>query len=86
VTRRPVPDEPHGLAALIHSGAGIIAGVAAGATAASFIRSMLFNASPQDPESIASAILFVIVMAAVAAAAPAIRATRTEPAEALRCE
>jgi predicted permease len=66
--------------------AGIVVGLGAASVAASGIRSMLFNVSPQDAGSIASAILFVTVAAGVATAVPTIRAMRMEPAEALRCE
>jgi ABC-type antimicrobial peptide transport system permease subunit len=66
--------------------AGIIAGLGAASVAASGIRSMLFNVSPQDATSIAAAIVFVTVVAAAATAVPVIRAMRTEPADALRYE
>jgi predicted permease len=66
--------------------AGIIAGLGAASVATSGIRSMLFNVSPQDATSIAAAIVFVTVVAAAATAVPVLRAMRTEPAEALRCE
>jgi hypothetical protein len=66
--------------------AGIIAGLGAASVAASGIRSMLFNVSPQDTTSIAAAAMFVTIVAAAATAVPVFRAMRTEPAEALRCE
>jgi ABC-type antimicrobial peptide transport system permease subunit len=66
--------------------AGIILGVGAGSVAASGIRSILFDVSPQDPKSILAAIMFVAVIALAATAAPVIRAINKEPAEALRYE
>jgi predicted permease len=66
--------------------AGIIAGLGAASIAASGIRSMLFNVSPQDAPSIAAAIVFVTVVAAAATAVPVSRAMRMEPADALRHE
>jgi putative ABC transport system permease protein len=66
--------------------AGILLGLGVGSVAASGIRSMLFNVSPQDPSSILGAVMFVAVMASAATAAPVIRAINEEPAEALRCE
>ena len=66
--------------------AGIILGLGAGSVAASGIRSILFNVSPQDPKSILGAIMFVAVIASAATAGPVIRAINKEPAEALRYE
>jgi hypothetical protein len=67
-------------------GVGIIAGLAAASVAASGIRSLLFDVSPQDTTSIAAATVFVTVVAAAATALPVFRAMRTQPAEVLRCE
>ena len=66
--------------------AGIFLGLGAGSVAASGIRSMLFNISPQDATSIASAIVFVTVVASAATAVPVMRAMSREPAEGLRYE
>jgi predicted permease len=66
--------------------AGMIVGLGAASVAASGIRSMLFNISPHDAQSVASAIVFVTVMATAATAVPVMRAISNEPAEALRYE
>jgi putative ABC transport system permease protein len=65
---------------------GVILGLAAAIVAASGIRSMLFNTSPQDVASIASAIVFVAVVASAATAVPVMRAINRDPAEALHLE
>ncbi len=66
--------------------AGIVIGLGAALLAAPWIRSLLYGIAPADPVSLAIAGFFVIAVSAVATAIPALRATRIEPAIALREE
>jgi predicted permease len=50
------------------------------------VASQLVGIEPSDPWTIASATLVLAAVAVVAAASPALRATRIDPAVALRCE
>ena len=67
-------------------GVGTVVGLGVALSAASVIRSMLFDISPQDAASIASAIGLVVLIAAVATAVPVVRAVRGDLVEALRDE
>jgi ABC-type antimicrobial peptide transport system permease subunit len=65
---------------------GIAVGVVAGWIAGSGIQSLLFNVAPLDGPSIAAAVIFVAIAAAMATAVPTIRTMRMDPADALRNE
>ena len=56
--------------------------MAAGVTR--LLRGLLFGVSPTDPVTFAGIGALLMAVALVAAAVPAIRATRTNPVEALR--
>ena len=71
---------------LAMTGVGVTLGVAGALIAGHGIRSMLYGVSPQDPKSLAAAMLFVALTAGVATLLPAIRATRVDPMVALRYE
>jgi predicted permease len=71
---------------LVKVAAGMIVGLGVASAAASGLRSMLFDISPQDAQSIASAIVFVTGVATAATAVPVMRAISKDPAEALRYE
>jgi putative ABC transport system permease protein len=68
----------------------VFAGLAAGALAAlalgRYLASLLFEVSPRDPWAFAAASLMLLIVAAVACLAPAHRATKVNPIEALRFE
>jgi predicted permease len=66
--------------------AGIALGLAAAWFASPLIRSLLFGVEPHDPATLALAALFLAIVTAAAVAAPAWRASRVHPVEALRCE
>jgi predicted permease len=66
--------------------AGIAVGLGVSFVAAPWIRSLLYGIAPADPISLATAALFVIAVSAAATAIPAARATRIQPAIALREE
>ncbi len=67
-------------------GAGAIAGVAFGLGAARYVESMLFGVKATDPRMMAVPALSLLVVAAVAALRPIIRAVRVDPAGVLRSE
>lgn len=65
---------------------GIAGGLAVFATVARFLRSFLFGVAPSDPVTLSGASLLLVVIAALACWVPARRASRVDPAEALRAE
>lgn len=65
-------------------GAGIVAGAALSAWAATFARTLLYGLDPRDPLTFAGAALVLIAVAWVAAWLPARRASRIDPVIALR--
>jgi putative ABC transport system permease protein len=65
---------------------GLAFGLAASAAAARLIRSMLFETAPFDPVVFVLVSLGLIVVAVAASLAPAWRASRIEPVQALRTE
>ena len=65
---------------------GVAAGLVAAWKAAPAIRSLLYGVAPSDGVSLGAAAAFVMVVSALATAIPAGRATRVEPAAALRDE
>jgi hypothetical protein len=66
--------------------AGAAGGLAAGIYAARFVEALLFEVSPLDFWSLALPIAALLLGAILAAALPALRAARIDPAEALRCD
>jgi ABC-type antimicrobial peptide transport system permease subunit len=65
---------------------GIAAGLAGGIYFAGFVRALLFEVEPLSASSVALPIACLLAVAAAAAWVPARRATRVDPAEALRTE
>lgn len=65
---------------------GVLLGLGAALLGGSWIRSLLYGVAPTDPVSLASATVFLILMAIVATAVPVIRGTRIELAATLRQE
>ena len=63
---------------------GVALGLVAAATGAAWLRSQLYGVTPWDPVSLAATLPILLVAALVACAVPALRAVRTDPAEALR--
>jgi putative ABC transport system permease protein len=66
--------------------AGGVIGLAAAAALSRTISTFLFGVEPLDPATYASVGLLLALTAAIAAAAPAWRATRVDPVEAFRAE
>jgi predicted permease len=72
-------------AALI-AGLGATVGIAGAIGAARLIGAMLFGLSARDPLTLSGSLAVLLVVAALAAAIPAWRASRTDPIQALRSE
>jgi ABC-type antimicrobial peptide transport system permease subunit len=66
--------------------AGLVAGLAGGVYFARFVRTLLFEIEPLSPLSVALPVMCLLSVALVAAWPPARRATRIDPAEALRTD
>ncbi len=63
---------------------GLVLGLAASAAASRLLASLLFEVRPLDPSVLASVAVFLLAAAIVASSAPALRAGRLDPVEALR--
>jgi ABC-type antimicrobial peptide transport system permease subunit len=72
--------------ALLQSAIGIAAGLILAAVAANAIDSVLFQTQPLDPVTFVGAALLLLACTALAAAVPAWRAMRVDPAQTLRYE
>lgn len=83
---------PRGVAAatvrqgLALAGAGLVVGFLLFALAARLMRGLLFGVAADDPVTLAGATLVLLTLAALASWVPASRASRIDPAEALRAE
>lgn len=71
---------------LVLAGTGLVAGFGLFALIARFLRSLLFGVAPADPVALGAASAILIAIAALATWIPARRASRVDPAEALRTE
>lgn len=78
-----VRDDVLGRAALT-VGVGAIVGVAGTIAGSRLISGLLFHVRPTDPAALASAVLVLLVAGVIAAYIPARRATKIDPAQALR--
>lgn len=65
---------------------GFIAGVFLSGAAGFWIRSLLYETRPSDPQAIAFALGLISLVVLLAGAMPALRAVRTDPASSLREE
>jgi putative ABC transport system permease protein len=64
--------------------AGCVAGLALAAALARFLTGMLYGVSPSDPATLSAVIVLMLIVAALASLAPAIRAARLDPMQVLR--
>jgi predicted permease len=64
--------------------AGLLGGVLLSFVALTWVRSLLYGVQPFDPWSMGSAVLMMTAIGLAAAVAPAVRATRVDPAPTLR--
>ena len=71
----------HGLAL---TGAGVLLGFAAALGTTRLLGNLLFRVSPRDPLAFGSALVVMTIASLTACFWPAWRATRTDPARALR--
>jgi putative ABC transport system permease protein len=65
---------------------GLVLGLAASTAAVRLIRSMLYETRPLDPAVFVSVAVILLLVAALACVAPAWRASRLDPMQALRTE
>jgi putative ABC transport system permease protein len=65
---------------------GLVVGLAGSATVVRLIRTMLYDTRPLDPSIFAAVAAILLVVAALACMAPAWRASRLDPMQALRTE
>ena len=65
-------------------GLGVLIGTAASVWASKFIATLLYGLEPRDPATLVASAAVLVAVGAVAAAAPAYRASRVDPAEVLR--
>jgi len=65
---------------------GTIVGLLGGLAFTRFLASWLYGVTPTDPLAFAASVLVLAVVAFLACWVPARRATRADPAGALRCE
>jgi predicted permease len=70
--------------ALVLVGVGVVLGLVAAILVTPMASALLYGVAPSDPLSMAAAAIFVILIAALAALIPAMRAARVDPAIALR--
>lgn len=68
------------------AGIGVVIGLIAALAATRLLRSLLFEVSPTDPVTMGAVAALLIMIAALASYAPARRAARVDPMEALRAE
>jgi predicted permease len=68
------------------TGPGLAVGAAVGVAAAGVAQEMLAGVSPADPAALGAAVIVLSVVATLAGLAPALRATRVSPEEALRTQ
>ena len=66
--------------------AGVILGIIGAAWATQFLRTLLFGVSTRDPATFIAVPVLLLSVAIAACAIPAWRATRVDPATALRSE
>jgi ABC-type antimicrobial peptide transport system permease subunit len=68
------------------SAAGALVGLAIAMAGSRAIAGMLYGVSPTDPATYALTVAFVLLVALLTAAAPALRAARTDPLQAIRTD
>ncbi len=68
------------------AGLGCAAGLALAVGATRFLTSMLYGVSAVDPATYSAVVVFILLVAAIASLAPAVRAARVEPIKVLREE
>ncbi len=71
---------------LVLAGAGAVVGAAASLASGRLIAGLLYGMSPYDPIALLFSVAAVLLVAVVASAYPAWKATRIDPAEVLRAE
>jgi macrolide transport system ATP-binding/permease protein len=71
---------------LLAAAAGIAVGVGAAVLVAQLLTSLLFGIQPRDPLTLAACAAFLCLIATIACVLPSVRATRIDPATALRTD
>jgi putative ABC transport system permease protein len=65
---------------------GLAVGIAGASTVTEVLRAALYGVTPQDPKTFATGAILLATVALLAAASPAIRAAKVDPAQTLRAE
>jgi predicted permease len=71
---------------LVLIGAGVVAGLAASLVLTRYVEAQLYGLTPNDPGTLAAAVVLLIGVAMLAGYIPALRASRIDPIRALRYE
>jgi ABC-type antimicrobial peptide transport system permease subunit len=71
---------------LLLAGGGIAIGLVGAALVTRLLRALLFGVTPGDPVALIGSATILLIVAAVASAVPAWRASRLDPISALRAE
>ncbi len=69
---------------MIHSRVGVTLGVVGAVFLTRFLSGLVFGISTTDPGTFAAVVIFISLVSAGATYVPALRATRVDPASALR--
>jgi ABC-type antimicrobial peptide transport system permease subunit len=72
--------------AMVAVGAGLVFGFAGAVAAGNLLQSMVHEISPTDPRLLGGVAAMFLVVALLAGALPALRATRVDPVETLRAD
>jgi len=71
---------------MVTAGAGVVVGLAGAAAASGLMSTLVYEVAPIDAATYATGALALLAVAALAAVVPTLRATRVNPASAMRAD